>query len=123
MTAELIMKYGGNYFNTSGRKEDGTDATNELSWLLVEAYDMVGGHQCMNVLWHKDINRDFFASPPKLTAAKVVPLPCSSIRTFCARWSSIPATNRKTCGTYAWAAVNGFVCRARNIVIRIKIAW
>lgn len=60
MTAELIMKYGGNYFNTSGRKEDGTDATNELSWLLVEAYDMVGGHQCMNVLWHKDINRDFF---------------------------------------------------------------
>ena len=59
MTAELMMKYGGNYFNTSGRKEDGSDATNELSYLLVEAFDMVGGHQCMNVLWHSDIDRDF----------------------------------------------------------------
>lgn len=59
MTSELLMKYGGNYFNTAGRKEDGTDATNELSYLLVEAFDMVGGHQCMNVLWHSDVNRDF----------------------------------------------------------------
>ncbi|NLF27965.1 MAG: hypothetical protein GX592_08720 [Clostridiales bacterium] len=59
MTAELLMKYGGNFFNAAGRKEDGTDATNELSWLLVEAYDMVGGHQCMNVLWHRDIDREF----------------------------------------------------------------
>ncbi|MFA5546340.1 MAG: pyruvate formate lyase family protein [Sphaerochaetaceae bacterium] len=60
LIAELLMKYGGNYFNMSGRDRSGKDATNELSWVCVEAYDMVGGHNCMGILWHADIDRKFF---------------------------------------------------------------
>ena len=38
--AELYLKYGGNYFSFGGRLYDGSDATNEVSWIGLEAYDM-----------------------------------------------------------------------------------
>lgn len=58
--AELYLKYGGNYFSFGGRTQDLKDATNELSWLGVEAYDMLGGYNQLGVMWHSDINTDFW---------------------------------------------------------------
>lgn len=58
--AELYLKYGGNYFSFGGRDYDGNDFTNEVSWIGVEAYDMVGGYNQLGVMWHPDINKEFF---------------------------------------------------------------
>ncbi len=57
---ELYLKYGGNYFSFGGRNYDGSDYTNEVSWIGVEAYDMVGGYNQLGVMWHPDIDEDFF---------------------------------------------------------------
>jgi len=61
LIAELFLKYGGNYFALGGRDKNLKDATNELSWVCLEAYDMIGGYNCFGVLWHKDIDKEFFA--------------------------------------------------------------
>lgn len=58
--AELYLKYGGNYFSFGGRDYDGNDFTNEVSWIGVEAYDMTGGYNQLGVMWHPDIDSDFF---------------------------------------------------------------
>lgn len=58
--AELYLKYGGNYFSFGGRDKNGSDYTNEVSWIGVEAYDMVGGYNQLGVMWHPDIDSDFF---------------------------------------------------------------
>lgn len=60
LIAELYLKYGGNYFSFSGRNADGSDATNELSWICLEAYDMIGGYNCMSVMWHSNINPTYY---------------------------------------------------------------
>jgi pyruvate-formate lyase len=60
LVAEFYLKYGGNYFSVGGRDAQLRDATNELSWRCVEAYDLVGGYNCMGVLWHADIDQDFY---------------------------------------------------------------
>lgn len=61
LVAELYLKYGGNYFSFGGRKEDGGDATNEMSWIGLEAYDMVGGYNHLGVMWHPDMDPAFYA--------------------------------------------------------------
>jgi len=61
LIAELFLKYGGNYFALGGKDKNLKDATNELSWVCLEAYDMIGGYNCFGVLWHKDIDKEFFA--------------------------------------------------------------
>lgn len=57
--AELYLKYGGNYFSFGGRLYDGSDATNEVSWIGLEAYDMVGGYNhlglCGTRIWIRNI--------------------------------------------------------------------
>lgn len=58
--AELYLKYGGNYFSFGGRDENLKDATNEVSWLGVEAYDMLGGYNQLGVMWHTDIDPKFW---------------------------------------------------------------
>lgn len=58
--AELFLKYGGNYFSFGGRNQKLKDATNELSWIGVEAYDMLGGYNQLGVMWHSDIDTDFW---------------------------------------------------------------
>jgi pyruvate-formate lyase len=58
--AELFLKYGGNYFALGGRNRQGQDATNELSRVILEAYDLNGGDNNLGVMWHKDIDADFF---------------------------------------------------------------
>lgn len=59
--AELYLKYGGNYFSFAGRKKDGTDATNEVSWVGLEAYDMLGGYNHLGVMWHSDIDKAYYS--------------------------------------------------------------
>jgi pyruvate-formate lyase len=58
--AELFLKYGGNYFALGGRNRQGQDATNELSRVILEAYDLNGGDNNLGVMWHEDIDPDFF---------------------------------------------------------------
>ena len=58
--AELFLKYGGNYFALGGRDRQGRDATNELSRVILEAYDLNGGDNNLGVMWHEDIDPDFF---------------------------------------------------------------
>lgn len=59
LIAELFIKYP-TYYSLGGRRSRMTDATNEASWLCLEAYDMVGGTNSFGVLWHPEINKDFF---------------------------------------------------------------
>lgn len=61
LVAELYLKYGGNYFSFGGRNRDGSDATNEMSWIGLEAYDMLGGYNHLGVMWHPDMNSDFYS--------------------------------------------------------------
>jgi formate C-acetyltransferase len=58
--AELFLKYGGNYFAVGGRNREGKDATNELSRVILEAYDLNGGDNNLGVMWHEDIDPAFF---------------------------------------------------------------
>lgn len=59
LIAELFLKYP-TYYSLGGRNKDGKDATNEVSWICLEAYDMVGGTNGFGVMWHSDIDKDFF---------------------------------------------------------------
>lgn len=60
LIAELYLKYGGNYFSFGGRDKDLKDATNQMSWIGIEAYDMTGGYNQLGAMWHSDINRNFW---------------------------------------------------------------
>ncbi len=60
LVAELYLKYGGNYFSLGGRDQTGADATSEMSWICLEAYDLIGGYSCLGVMWHPDIDADFY---------------------------------------------------------------
>jgi formate C-acetyltransferase len=60
LIAEQYLKYGASYFSFGGRNEKLEDATNELSWVAVEAYDMLGGYNHLGVMWHSDIDKGFY---------------------------------------------------------------
>ena len=60
LVAELYLKYGGNYFSFGGRNEKLEDATNEMSRIGIEAYDMLGGYNQLGVMWHSDIDPDLW---------------------------------------------------------------
>ena len=61
LIAELYLKYGGNYFSFGGQLADGSDATNEMSWIGLEAYDMIGGYNHLGVMWHTKMDKAFYA--------------------------------------------------------------
>lgn len=61
LVAELFLKYGGNYFSFAGRNRELRDATNEVSWVGLEAYDMIGGYNHIGVMWHPDIDPAYYA--------------------------------------------------------------
>ena len=46
------MKYSSNYFSLGGRDQNLKDAANEMSWVAIEAYDMIGGTNTFGVMWH-----------------------------------------------------------------------
>ncbi len=59
LIAELFLKFP-TFYSLGGRSEQGEDATNELSWVFLQAYDMIGGTNEFGVLWHSDIDPQFF---------------------------------------------------------------
>ncbi len=60
LIAEQYLKYGASYFSFGGRNEKLEDATNELSWVALEAYDMLGGYNHLGVMWHEDMDPAYF---------------------------------------------------------------
>lgn len=59
IVAELFLK-NARYLSVGGRDAEGKDATNELSWVVIEAYDLVGGYNHLGVMWHSDMDPKFF---------------------------------------------------------------
>lgn len=59
LLAEFYVKYGP-YVSFGGVTEDGKDATCDMSWIGFEAYDMVGGYNQLGVLWHEDIDPEYY---------------------------------------------------------------
>jgi len=59
--AELYMKIRGHFFCMGGRGPDGGDATNEMSYVALEAYDLVGDYNNLGIMWHSDMDEDFYA--------------------------------------------------------------
>jgi pyruvate-formate lyase len=59
LVGEMYIKYG-SYTALGGRLKDLTDATNEMSCVCLEAYDLVGGINHMGVMWHEDMDKEFF---------------------------------------------------------------
>ena len=58
--AEMFLKIRGQHFSICGRKKDGSDATNEMSFVVLETYDMIDDYNNLFVMWHPDINQDLF---------------------------------------------------------------
>lgn len=48
------------WYCIGGRDKDYKDATNEVSWLFLNASDMYQGFMNLGFMWHEDINKDFF---------------------------------------------------------------
>ncbi len=59
LVGEMYIKYG-SYTAIGGRLQDMSDATNEMSWVCLEAYDLVGGINHMGVMWHEDMDKKFY---------------------------------------------------------------
>jgi len=59
LLGEWYLKYGP-HLSYGGRLQDGSDATNEMSWIGLEAYDMVGGYNQFGVQWHADMDPAFW---------------------------------------------------------------
>ena len=58
--AEIYMKLRGHFFCVGGRDIAGRDATNEMSWIVLEAYDLIGDYNNLGVMWHSDIDAGFY---------------------------------------------------------------
>jgi pyruvate-formate lyase len=59
LVAELFLRYG-NYFSIGGKDREQNDATSEMSWICLEAFDMVGGYNHLGVMWHSKIDPAFW---------------------------------------------------------------
>ncbi len=58
--AEMFLKLRGQFFSLGGRDENGNDATNEVSFVVMEAYDMIDDYNNLGVMWHPDMNKEFY---------------------------------------------------------------
>lgn len=58
--SEMFLKLRGQFFSLGGRDKDLKDATNEMSFVVLEAYDLVGDYNNIGVMWHPDMNREFY---------------------------------------------------------------
>ena len=58
--SEMYMKLRGQFFSFGGRDAEGKDATNEMSWVALEAYDLIGDYNNLGVMWHPDMDKDYF---------------------------------------------------------------
>lgn len=59
--AEMFLKLRGQFFSLGGRDKTGQDATNEMSYVVMEAYDMIGDYNNLGVMWHPDMDPKFYA--------------------------------------------------------------
>lgn len=76
--AELFLKVRGQHFSICGRLADGSDASCEMSRVILESYDMVDDYNNLFLLWHKDMDRDLLAY-----ACDVLVRHGASVPTFC----------------------------------------
>ena len=67
LIAELFLKYH-TFFSLGGRDRQGADAVNDLSWLCLEAYDMIGGMMMLGAMWHSDVDPEFIKYAGSLMA-------------------------------------------------------
>jgi len=58
--AEMFLKLRGQYFSLGGRNAELKDATNEMSFVVLEAYDLVGDYNNLGVMWHPDMDARFY---------------------------------------------------------------
>lgn len=58
--SEMFLKLRGQFFSLGGRDAELKDATNEMSFVVLEAYDLIGDYNNLGVMWHPDINRQFY---------------------------------------------------------------
>jgi len=58
--AEMFLKLRGQVFALCGRQQDGSDATNEMSWVVMESFDMIDDYNNLGLMWHPDIDSDFY---------------------------------------------------------------
>ena len=58
--AELFLKVRGQHFSIGGRLKDGSDASNEMSYVILETYDMIDDYNNLFLMWHKDMDRKLF---------------------------------------------------------------
>ena len=54
--AELFLKVRGQHFSIGGRLKDRSDASNEMSFVILEAYDMIDDYNNLFLMWHPDMN-------------------------------------------------------------------
>ncbi len=59
--SEMFLKLRGHFFSVGGRDAAGRDATNEMSFVVLEGYDLVGDYNNLGVMWHPDIDPAFYA--------------------------------------------------------------
>ena len=59
--AEIFLKLRGQFFCLGGRLQDLSDATNEMSWVVMESYDMIDDYNNLGVMWHPDMDPEFYA--------------------------------------------------------------
>ena len=59
--AEMFLKLRGQFFSLGGRDKYGNDATNEVSYLVMEAYDMIDDYNNLGVMWHPDMDEKFYS--------------------------------------------------------------
>ncbi|MBQ6473395.1 MAG: hypothetical protein IJJ33_15525 [Victivallales bacterium] len=58
--AEMFLKLRGQFFCLGGRDREGKDATNEMSYIVMEAYDMIDDYNNLGVMWHPDMDARFY---------------------------------------------------------------
>jgi pyruvate-formate lyase len=59
--SEMFLKLRGQFFSLGGRDAELHDATNEVSFVVLEAYDLIGDYNNLGVMWHPEINQEFYA--------------------------------------------------------------
>lgn len=58
--SEMFLKLRGQFFSLGGRDAELKDATNEVSYVVLEAYDLIGDYNNLGVMWHSDIDPKFY---------------------------------------------------------------
>lgn len=58
--SEMFLKLRGQFFCLGGRNAELKDATNEMSFVVLEAYDLIGDYNNLGVMWHPDIDQKFY---------------------------------------------------------------